>query len=92
LGVPYFTSDSIRIYNNLVEDNLNIDLFLKKGGDNITFTVYDMLGKKVLEETKSFPMDLSATHLDLRLLPFGTYILKVDGDKISYKGKFVKVD
>lgn len=80
LGMEDFEDDVFTVYPNPVQDILNIQT--KASVEKVT--VYDILGKVVLQET---PLAVSP-QINMASLPSGTYMVKVTIDKNS---KIVKI-
>jgi|SRR5690625_39633 len=78
LGVEEQEFEKIKIYPNPTSDFVNIEL---QGAQNVKeISVYNITGKRIVSQNK--------TKVDLRLLPSGTYILKIsmtDGQNLIRK-------
>lgn len=80
LGIDDEDKDSFGIYPNPTSDRLN---FRSSNSEDFNISVYDLLGKKVLEATKNVNLPL-----DVSTLESGIYILKLDDFSKAYK--FIK--
>jgi hypothetical protein len=64
------------IYPNPVNERLNISLNLS-GKSEIQFSVFSVIGEKIIEESKNIPAGLSSTLCDISSLASGIYFLNV---------------
>lgn len=77
------------IWPNPIKDKLNIAI-QSELSDEAYVTVYDMLGKRLINKKLDYENDLFNGKLDLAFLRSGTYIVKVNqGDKQSVR-KIIK--
>lgn len=83
-GLSYIDSnDNLLIYPNPTNNIVNIDL----KNDKFSIAVYDQAGKKLIEKNSS----TGEIKIEFSNLNSGIYFLKVNGDKISFIEKVVKL-
>lgn len=86
------TSDyTLKLWENTNGDVL-INLKLKNKEQKIKISVWNMLGKSVIEDFDGKYTDLEDNHIinQSNLLSRGAYILRIQGDKLKLDLKFIK--
>lgn len=83
LGTEFFEIDGISIYPNPTQNLLYID---KMDADLVTFSLYNILGAKVLEN------EFQATQnvISLETLPSGIYLYDFSSNNANLQGKIIK--
>ena len=83
---PPQKSDQIRIYPNPAREYIHIEYGQTYPGNQAThITIYDRFGNEVLKRS-----DIDITHLDLKGLASGFYIIKIKNDHAQFIEKFIK--
>lgn len=82
---------TLKLWENTNGDVL-ITLKLKNKEQNIKISIWNMLGKSILNDFEGKYTDLDENHLinNSSLLSRGAYILRIQGDKLKIDLKFIK--
>ncbi len=86
LGISNLISDKIKIYPNPAKENLIIELMESKISQRTTISIYNIQGQLC----RQIISNQSKTEVDIKDLSAGIYIIKVNNDKETLQGKFVK--
>ncbi|AWM13396.1 T9SS-dependent M36 family metallopeptidase [Flavobacterium sp. NRK F10] len=87
LSANYFeNTDMFKVYPNPANNNLNISILNYSGKLNIQ--LFDLNGRVVVEQ-KVDSFNLEST-INIQSLQAGVYMLKVQGDNLSYTQKIIK--
>ena len=86
-GVHELQQSNIKVYPNPAWDEATVELGDMKAGDDLSVAVFDVTGRKVLEQN----MDHSPFIIPLNKLGEGMYILKINdaGNQQHYSGKLM---
>lgn len=82
-------ANSLNIYPNPVNNNLNIDLDLVKSA-SVTFSIVNVLGQQVSNVTKDLMQGKNSISLSASSLAAGTYIMNIKTDAGTLHRKFIK--
>ena len=86
LAVDYFQNeDMIKVYPNPSNGTFNV--FIGNYSGKVTLEVFDINGRKVYNQ-KVDDFNIEKT-INLKGLQSGMYILKIDGDNLSYTKKVI---
>jgi len=83
--------NTIKVWENATGEIL-ITLKLKEKDQKIKITVWNMLGKVVIEDYEGNYQDLTNEHIikESNFLNRGAYLIRVQGDKSRLDAKFIK--
>lgn len=75
--------------NPIANENLNITVGSQLLGEKVTFTVYNMLGQKILESEKT--LNSNRAEVSTQSLSGGIYIIKMNADdNVQFTQQFIK--
>jgi hypothetical protein len=85
--MPSIALNELRVYPNPAFNQLAISSEQFANGQEVTVTIYDMLGKVQLQETIVPHGDFN---VDVNGLPSGLYMLQLKQEDRLFTGRFVK--
>lgn len=93
LGLTNLSSiGHFKLYPNPSKDNVNLEFDLN-GSQQITFTAYDIVGRKIFDETTEFPSGSNSHLLNFADLPIGIYYLQLkNSDGVSIMQRSVVIE
>ena len=83
------TSNSVIVYPNPSTSDFSV-AFKLVHGDELTFQLYDISGKKVISKTESLSSGYTVKSIATQNLAKGIYLLKISGKEISFTQKIIK--
>jgi hypothetical protein len=86
-GIPSINVNELRVYPNPAFNQLAISSQQLANGQEVTVTIYDMLGKVQLQQTIVPHGDFN---VDVKVLSSGIYMLQLKQEDRLFTGRFVK--
>ncbi len=86
IGIEDIKENRFDIYPNPAKNNLIIEFAKDKSIQNTLLSIYNIQGQLL----KQLPVNQSQTEIDIHSFAAGVYFIKVNNDKETLQGKFVK--
>ena len=87
--LPVETTNTIHVFPNPVETNLNVLFDFNEQPENIQLFIYDITGKEILRQSSVTILD-NTTHIDASHFSQGCYFIKIKYSKENIIKSFIK--
>lgn len=90
VGASEIAAPKFLLYPNPSHDKVKIKMFNPKGGENVSYTIYDIKGSVMMKETVGNVMANHVAVADVSALAPGLYFIELNIDGVKSVSKLVK--